>query len=173
MTGKIALDLIIGAGNDGPKWHIDNIPDQLWRAFVERAKAAMPEKGDRAWAAFLCEAIASIVDGTTRTFIMTDIPAEAEQAHRDVCNQAGTTPDRLFASALLAAQEQRYHLVVFNVPPGDTHQLTIANIPAAAWDGWTKIAAQAGKTPQQFFGVVLEAAYHGDLTLDTDRSEKP
>lgn len=168
MTNKIALDMFVGAGQSGPNWHIDNIPESLWASFVERAKEAMPEKGDRAWAAFLCEAIASIVDGKTRTFIMTDIPNDAEKKHRDVCEEANTTPDRLFANTLLAAQAGRFHLVNFNTPGDGAHYLTIANIPAQAWAGWTAIAAQAGKTPQQFFGIVLEAAYNGGLTLDTD-----
>ena len=165
---KVQLDLITGSGGKGDHWHIDGIPNRLWDEFREKAKDVMPEKGDSAWSSILCEAMASVCDGDSHTFIMTDIPIEARQNFDAACEHAECRSDEVIGHIWKAAQDKTVHIIRFSgvdedVPP---HALTIIGLPDSAWQAWANIASQYDQSAETLVGALFQAAANGGLKMD-------
>lgn len=162
----IRFGLKSSISKDGATWSIDGIPESLWKQFWERSQELMPEKGENAWSAVLCEAIASICDGSTHTFIMTDIPADAKRAFDETCKEANSREDQVIAQAYKAAMLGKLHLLKIRDPEQEdnTHTMIVIGLPDKAWQGWEKIAGIAGvQDANMMLAMFFESAANDQL----------
>lgn len=172
---KIDLNLYTTATKDGDQYKIADIPPKLWAQFTERAKVLMPERGDDAWSAFLSNAIASVCDGDSHTFIMTDIPANAKNSLDDACESAKVRADQVIGQIFKSAMDGKFHLLNITdfTQVEDTHTLVIVGLPDKAWQGWDAVAQQANVETEYLLGMFFEAAASGSLNFKGDPGKRP
>lgn len=166
---SIDLNIITNASHDDRNWNIADVPAKLWTQFVKRAEELMPEHGESAWSAFLCNAIASVCDGNQHTFIMTDIPIEAKAALDSACRQAECREDQIIAQLYKSAMLGKFHLLKIRDEDQleDTHTITVIGLPDAAWQGWDKVGRQAGMDAYKILGHIFQAAMDGGLKFQS------
>lgn len=132
-----------GVNKDQTRYYIDEIPDDLWEEFREKAKKYFPEKGNNAWAEYLANSISSLLDGEKSTFIVTDIPPSALGSMGRANEDAGTHNLALFVRLLESAKRGKYHVINFDDETEDTHCLVILNTPDKFWKILEDITLQA------------------------------
>lgn len=166
---KVDLNLYTTATREGDQYKIGDIPPKLWAQFVERAKLILPEHGDNAWSAFLCNAIASVCDGNSHTFVMTDIPNDAKEAMDQACEGARCRPDQVIGQLYRSAQLGKIHIL--NITDDEqrdlTHTMVIVGLPDRAWAGWDRLGRQANVEPGYFLGMMLEMAANDQLRFNS------
>lgn len=172
---KVDLNLYTTATKDGDQYKIGDIPPKLWTQFVDRAKILMPEAGDDAWSAFLCNAIASVCDGNSYTFIMTDIPATAKAAMNEACEGAKCRDDQVVGQLYKSAMQGKLHLVnISDIEQSDnTHTIVVVGLPDRAWDGWDGVAEKANIETEYLLGMMLEAAANNQLQFTANPEKRP
>lgn len=140
------LNFRTGKSQDGLRYYIDEIPDEDWDKFKERAKKLFPEKGDKAWAEYIVKSIESILDGEKDIFIMTDIPPE-NLALMNMANEKAETHNmQVFAHLLDTAGDGNYHIINFKSDTKDKkHSLVLTNVPDGFWKEMERIAAEGRK----------------------------
>lgn len=169
------LDFRVVAQNGGKAGiaSVDGIPDELWMRFVKNANEIMPEKGSDAWAALLSEVIANVGGGgETHTLIMTDIPLDAVDGLDAVAKQVSETADSLIALLYRYASEDALHLVsIQNQSKEPVRALVMLGIPATSWAAWSDIARKAQQTPEGLFGLLMQVAGTGGITITANESK--
>lgn len=165
---KIDLNLYTTTAKEGDQYKIADIPPRLWAQFIKRAQEVLPERGEDAWSAFLCDAITSVVDGDSHTFIMTDIPVDAKQALDEACAGAHCRADQVIGQIYRSAQLGKIHIL--NITDAEqtdeTHTMVIVGLPDKSWQGWDRIGQQANVETGYLLGMLLEAAGNDNLQFN-------
>lgn len=159
---------------NGKDWTIEGVPAAVWDQFTERAKELMPEAGDRAWASFIGEVIASVVDGETKTLILSDIPRMAWDGFVDAANSAALTPYQLIATMIACAAKGHFHAVHFTNGLANPHAVTMVGISPQAWEAFASISKkELDLSPEDLFARLIQAAHDGTLEFQAHKSETP
>lgn len=162
---KIDLNLYTTTAKEGDQYKIADIPPKLWAQFVKRAQEVLPERGEDAWSAFLCDAITSVVDGDSHTFIMTDIPIDAKQALDEACQAAHCRADQVIGQIYRSAQLGKVHIlnITDREQTDETHTMVVVGLPDKSWQGWDTIGKQANVETGYLLGMLLEMAGNDSL----------
>lgn len=150
---------------------IYDVPRELWAAYCEQARVAIPERGDGAPHALLSEFLLSVA-GATRTAILTDIPAEVWATFTALTAEVKMTPEQFFIAQLRAAGRgmssltRLLNLFLLRVAPDGSRRLLIPNVNQAAWQNLDRATkAGVGLGAYDFFCAILDAAGSGELRL--------
>lgn len=140
--------LVLRNDKAGNLFELTGIPDEVWKVFEDQAKKLFPdeknEEGETAVAKVLASFITSVVDGESRTLLLTGIPAAPYNSFEGANTEAGITTYRLIAEMMTAANEGRYIITA----PRDLNDLKNQRIlvfmgfPSFIWQKWQEIADQ-------------------------------
>lgn len=187
------LKVKMTGSKSGDDYSINDVPEVVWQEFQKKALKHFPDKGDLAWAAYLSECIAALVDSRFQTLIMNGIPKEAYESFKFVCDSVQTTPDQVVAMLFQKALSDLLYIVRMRGTDDKGTKLweetegvwvVLMNISPKAWASWEKAAqkfaddfkskfdTEVERSPHSLIANLFQMADDGRLTLSLMEGSK-